>query len=78
MKILYITKFFPPEHGGIEILSKKICDFFNNQNNEIEVLCFSKKKTFISKKNGYKVNHFKLLFNFFSTPISFNIIFFFN
>ena len=33
MKILYITKFFPPEHGGIEILSKKICDFFNNQNN---------------------------------------------
>ena len=28
MKILYITKFFPPEHGGIEILSKNICDFF--------------------------------------------------
>ena len=76
MKILYITKFFPPEHGGIEILSKKICDFFNNQNNEIEVLCFSKKKTFISKKNGYKVNHFKSLFNFFSTPISLDIIFF--
>ena len=76
MKILYITKFFPPEHGGIEILSKKICDFFNNKNNEIEVLCFSKKKTFISKKNGYTVNFFKSLFHLFATPISFKIIFF--
>jgi len=76
MKILYITKFFPPEQGGIETLSKNICDFFFNKKNNIEVLSFSKKKSFTSKINGYKVNYFKTLFNLFSTPISFGIIFF--
>ena len=44
MKILYITKYFPPEYGGIETLSKNICDFFFKKNKKIEVICFSKKK----------------------------------
>jgi len=30
MKILYVTKYFPPEYGGIETLSKNICDFFRS------------------------------------------------
>lgn len=76
MKILYITKFFPPEYGGIETLSKNICDFFSKRKNQIEVICFSKKKTYISKTNNYKVFYFKPLLNLFSTPISFKIIIF--
>ena len=31
MKILYITKYFPPEKGGIETLSKGICDLVNKK-----------------------------------------------
>ena len=76
MKILYITKFFPPEYGGIETLSKNICDFFSKRKNQFEVICFSKKKTYISKTNNYKVFYFKPLLNLFSTPISFKIIIF--
>ena len=50
MKILYITKFFPPEYGGIETLSKNICDFFHNKKKKIEVISFSKKKPTYRKK----------------------------
>ncbi len=44
MKILYITKFFPPEYGGIETLSKNICDHFYYKAKKIDVIAFSKKK----------------------------------
>ena len=76
MKILYITKFFPPEYGGIETLSKNICDFFSKRKNKIDVICFSKKKTYISRKNSYKVFFFKPLIHLFSAPISLRIVFF--
>ncbi len=76
MKILYITKYFPPEYGGIETLSKNICDFFYSKGKEVEVVCFSKKKTYISNKNLYRVNYFKPFLNIFSTPISISIIFY--
>ena len=42
MKILYITKYFPPEYGGIETLSKNLCDFFYKKNKKIDVISFSK------------------------------------
>ena len=74
MKILYISKFFPPEHGGIETLSKNICDFFFDKKIDIEVISFSKKKTYISKKNIYKVFYFKPFLSLFSAPISLGII----
>ena len=76
MKILYITKYFPPEYGGIETLSKNICDFFFKKNKKIEVICFSKKKTYLSKSNDYNVYFFKPFLNLFSTPISISIILF--
>ena len=76
MKILYITKYFPPEYGGIETLSKNICDYFYKKKNKIEVVCFSKKKTYISRSNNYKVFFFKPFLNLFSTPISFSIVLF--
>ena len=76
MKILYITKYFPPEYGGIETLSKNICDFFFKKKNKIEVICFSKKKTYLSKSNNYNVYFFKTFLNLFSTPISISIILF--
>ena len=76
MKILYITKFFPPEYGGIETLSKNLCDFFYKKNNNVEVVCFSKKKTFVSKKHLYRVNYFKPFLTIFSTPVSLKIIIF--
>ncbi len=76
MKILYVTKYFPPEYGGIETLSKNICDFFFKKNKKIEVICFSKKKSYLSKSNKYNVYFFRPFLNLFSTPISISIILF--
>lgn len=76
MKILYITKYFPPEYGGIETLSKNLCDFFYKKNKKIEVICFSKKKSYISQTNNYTVFFFKPFLNLFSTPISLSIVLF--
>ena len=76
MKILYICKYFAPEYGGMETLSKNICDYFYKRNFHIEVLCFSKNKQFISSKFGYKTYYFKSIFNLFSTPISLSMILF--
>ena len=44
MKILYITKYFPPEYGGIETLSKNICDFFLKKIKKLRLFVFQKKK----------------------------------
>ena len=70
MKVLYLTKYFPPSRGGIEILSKNICDFFHKKKVKVEVCSFSQNKTYVSNSNKYKINFFKTNFEFFSTPIS--------
>ena len=75
-KILVITKYFPPEFGGIEILSKNMCDSLskNNDNYQIDVLCFSKFKSSVNKSENYTIFRFKENFNFFSTPFSLKFI----
>ena len=50
MKILYITKFFPPEYGGIENLSKNICDFFHKKKKCYRSDLFFKRKDLCIKK----------------------------
>ena len=64
-KILVITKYFPPEFGGIEI-SKNMCDSLSkNDNYQIDVLCFSKFKSSVIKSENYNIFRFKENFNFF-------------
>ena len=70
MKVLYLTKYFPPEHGGIETLAKNICDYFYKKKIYLEVCSFSKNKTYTTYKNKYKLNFFKSDIEVFSTPFS--------
>lgn len=74
-KILVITKYFPPEYGGIEILAKNMCELLSAHNNFlVDVLCFSKIKSCEIKLDNYKIYQFKENINIFSTPISFNFL----
>ena len=49
MKVLHISKFFPPNFGGIENQVKSICDYLYKKKIKVEVLAFGK-KNYISKK----------------------------
>ena len=40
------------------------------------MICFSKEKTYVSRKNIYKINYFKPLISIFSAPISLAILIF--
>lgn len=45
MKILHLTKFFYPDIGGIETVTKNICDNLSKiPNYTVDVVCFSKNK----------------------------------
>ena len=46
----------------------------NNDNYQIDVLCFSKFKSSVNKSENYTIFRFKENFNFFSTPFSLKFI----
>ena len=50
MKVLHISKFFPPNFGGIENQVKSICDYLYNKKIKVEVLAFGKKNYIVKKK----------------------------
>ena len=70
MKILHISKYFPPKYGGIENQAKYICDYLYKKKINIEVLAFGKKTNVVLNK--YKIFKVKPLFTILSQPISFN------
>ena len=75
-KILIVTKYFPPEYGGIESLAKKICDMLLKKRGrfKFDVLCHSKYHKKKEKLDNLTVYRFKEDINIFSTPISLNYI----
>ena len=68
MKVLHLTKYFPPTYGGIENQSKSICDYLCKKKINVSVLTFGFKTEIKLKK--YKIFSVKPLFIFFSQPIS--------
>ena len=78
MKILHITKYFN-SHGGIEALTRSICDQLIKKYRKIDVLSFSNKlDKKIKEKNKIKIINCKTNFNFRSTPISVQMFNFLN
>ena len=72
MKILHISKFFPPNFGGIENQVKSICDYLYNRKVKVEVLAFGK-KNYINRKK-YNIYEFKPILKLFSQPLSIKYI----
>ncbi len=73
MKILHISKYFPPIYGGIENQAKYICDYLSKKKESVQVLAFGKKTGI--RLNKYKIYEFKPLINLMSQPISLRFIF---
>lgn len=72
MKILHISKYFPPNYGGIENQAKYICDYLFKKKATVQVLAFGKKTRVSSNK--YKIFEFKPFINLLSQPISLRYI----
>ena len=72
MKILHISKYFPPNCGGIENQAKYICDYLFKKKATVQVLAFGKKTRVSSNK--YKIFEFKPFINLLSQPISLRYI----
>lgn len=72
MKILHISKFFPPNFGGIENQVKSICDYLYNRKIKVEVLAFGKKNCISRRK--YNIHEFKPILKLFSQPLSISYI----
>lgn len=78
MKILHVTKFYPPQYyGGIETVCKDLVDLQISHGNQVTVICNStnRKNLFINGKN-FKLYACSTILNFFSQPISMNLVFY--
>ena len=73
IKVLHMGKFYPPDYGGIESVTKTIIEG-SSKGFAHTVICFSKKKEvyYDHKKNIIRC---KILFNIKNQPISFRYIY---
>lgn len=77
MKVLQVSKFYPPVHGGIEQVAFDISEGIANKNSQpVDVLCVDPIGQ--RKEDGqysYKVFRQKMFAQLFSTPLSLSLIF---
>lgn len=72
IRILQVGKFFHPEKGGIESVSKSLIDNIDSTAFSMDILCFNTtSETRTDLYNTGKVTRCGILFSFFSAPFSF-------
>jgi glycosyltransferase involved in cell wall biosynthesis len=78
MKILHVTKFYPPQYyGGIETVCKDLVDLQISHGNKVTVICNStNSKNLHIKEENFKLYACSTILNIFSQPISLNLIFY--
>ncbi|TDN55094.1 rhamnosyl/mannosyltransferase [Buttiauxella sp. JUb87] len=75
MKVLQLSKFFPPVFGGVEQVAWDISDGFDNMySTPIDVLCVNDKNLNENDGVNYKILRSATIGVLFSTPISFSFI----
>ena len=78
MKILHVTKFYPPQYyGGIETVCKDLVDLQISHGNKVTVICNStNSQNLFIKEENFKLYACSTILNIFSQPISINLIFY--
>lgn len=73
IRILQVGKFFYPERGGIESVSKSLIDNLDQTKFKMDLLCFNTNSTtVIDQYQQSNIIRCGLLFSFFSAPFSFS------
>lgn len=68
MKILQLSKFYPPAVGGIELVAENFSRAFIQLGHEVEVFSFGKNEQHYQGQWGEKVFEFQQRFSFMSAP----------
>ncbi|HAT2328364.1 TPA: glycosyl transferase family 1, partial [Citrobacter freundii] len=75
MKVLQLSKFYPPIFGGIEQVALDITEGMNEKDISVDVLSVNNtNKTIVSVDNSSKIIRAAILFTLLSTPISISYI----
>lgn len=78
MKILHLTKFYPPYRGGIETVTFNIVEGLFQQGVDVDILCSnSYRNTSIEHNRGYKIIRAASFGKLFSTSISPQLLYYF-
>jgi len=70
LEILEISKFYPPEYGGIENHVKKISHELRKLKYQIKILCFTNNNSKTGNENGIEIHREKVLISISNAPIS--------
>lgn len=70
--LVHIAKFYSPDRGGIETVTKYLANFSVSHFHSVRVIAFTndRKKVGVEKLNGVVVERYYARFNFFSQPLS--------
>jgi len=75
MKIVHLTKYFPPQFGGVEIYTYLLAKAAMKEGHEVTVIAFNTTPKFKKEKwEGINVIRMPKILDFFRTPISFPFI----
>jgi len=69
-KITHLGKYYPPDKGGIESVTRILAEAAIEDGYEVKVISFSKTSSEVTRQSSVKVSRHRACFEFKSQPLS--------